>query len=327
MADWKRHPLSAVWGDLPEADMEGLQSDIEKNGLANPIVWLHQGEVLDGWHRYLACRALEREHELEPVVYEGDDAAAFTVSQNRHRRHLTVGQRSMIAHELSEYSAQGRPAGKPENFPVLSQSKAAEQMQVSDRSVRTAKTIKEQAPEKAKAVSEGRMSLNAAAKAIKEPAPEKADAVKKDALVVDGAAADEKASGGPMREEAKGAKDGEAAPEKADAETDAAGIPAYRKMKARIKKLKKRLKSQKKTIEGLNRALDGVEDVGKHGVGIYNMLGSRMVSLNRSFVVIEGLKRMLFDMGQDREKVLNFIRSVDNLSDDEVKNRADGMKS
>ena len=52
----KRHDLSGLFGDMPKDDFAKLTEDIKRHGLQHPIVtW--QGKILDGWHRYNACKS------------------------------------------------------------------------------------------------------------------------------------------------------------------------------------------------------------------------------------------------------------------------------
>ena len=69
--------------------------------------WLYQEQVLDGWHRYLACRETGAAARYE--TFEGDEAAArtFVIAANLTRRHLDPSQRAMIAAKL------GNPACAP----------------------------------------------------------------------------------------------------------------------------------------------------------------------------------------------------------------------
>ena len=87
-----RHPLSAVWGDLPDDQYRELVESVMAHGLRDPILWLYEGQVLDGWHRYRA--SVEAGVEMEQAVYQQDAAAAFVIQRNAQRRHLTAGQRA-----------------------------------------------------------------------------------------------------------------------------------------------------------------------------------------------------------------------------------------
>ena len=89
---------------MPKTEFEALKADIATNGLREPIV-LYQGKVLDGRHRYLACKELEGQGQLpeRPAdgwfrLFDGTDADAklYVTSLNMFRRHLNKSQRAMI---------------------------------------------------------------------------------------------------------------------------------------------------------------------------------------------------------------------------------------
>lgn len=80
-------------------DMQVLRRSLRAIGLLNPIV-LYEGAILDGRHRYLACKA-----ENVPIEYRdfgGDDLAAleFVLAQNLARRQLTVTQKRRLWERL-----------------------------------------------------------------------------------------------------------------------------------------------------------------------------------------------------------------------------------
>ena len=92
MTTYLQHPLSAAFPGMTEADHAALTADIEQHGQRDPIT-LHDGMVLDGWHRHGSCLKLG----IEPIcttLPEGVDPVAFVKSRNLHRRHLTDSQRS-----------------------------------------------------------------------------------------------------------------------------------------------------------------------------------------------------------------------------------------
>lgn len=85
---YERHPLSALWPDMPSEEFNALQADIRANGLRHPIV-LHEGQVLDGWHRYRAWLAESCNFELlERQFGEEEDPISYVISVNARRRHL-----------------------------------------------------------------------------------------------------------------------------------------------------------------------------------------------------------------------------------------------
>lgn len=83
-------------------------------------------------------------------------ATAFVVSLNLHRRHLSESQRGMVAAKLANMPAH-RPGDKSANLQT-SQSRAAELLNVSTRTVAAAAKVKDAgAPELVQAVEAGRV--------------------------------------------------------------------------------------------------------------------------------------------------------------------------
>ena len=145
-------------------EMASLVEDIKANGLAQPIV-THEGAILDGRHRHQAC--LQAGVEPQFTVFRGGDALAFVLSANLNRRHLTVAQRAMVAAKIANMPAH-RPEDKCANLRT-SQPEAAEALGVSRRSVQTAAQILDEAPNLAKEVEAGNITLNAARKQLPPP--------------------------------------------------------------------------------------------------------------------------------------------------------------
>ncbi|MBN2004544.1 MAG: methyltransferase domain-containing protein [Anaerolineae bacterium] len=94
------HPIANLFPLLSEAELQALVTDIQHNGLLNPI-WVHEERIIDGRNRYLACqRAGVTPRYQEWSGNEHADLVRFVVSQNVQRRHLTVGQRTAVAVEI-----------------------------------------------------------------------------------------------------------------------------------------------------------------------------------------------------------------------------------
>lgn len=78
--------------------LDELAADIETNGLIHPLVrWADDtGAVwlLDGRNRAEACQRVGVEPTF--IDWDGDDPAAYVLSANEHRRHLTPSQRAML---------------------------------------------------------------------------------------------------------------------------------------------------------------------------------------------------------------------------------------
>lgn len=159
------------------------------------------GEVLGNWDfdsgKALPIVRIVPGEEDDDYVFVAFDQAncdplAYVLSKNLTRRHLNESQRAMVAAKLATLS-QGRPAEKPANLPVLiegdgggvqdanlhlepqaaglAQADAAKTLNVSERSVRTAKTVLAHgAPELQRAVEAGEVSVSAAADLASLPA-------------------------------------------------------------------------------------------------------------------------------------------------------------
>lgn len=92
------HAACLLFPPLPPAEFASLVADITAHGLLHPIV-LHEGRVLDGRNRLLACR----EAGVEPrfTEWQGDGSPlGWAISANLHRRHLSASQRAVLALDL-----------------------------------------------------------------------------------------------------------------------------------------------------------------------------------------------------------------------------------
>jgi len=107
---------------------------------------------------------------------DGTDPVAFVLSINLHRRHLTESQRSSVAAKLANMRQGERTDLEPSaNLPKVSQADAAGMLNVSERSVTTAKKVLDHgSPELAAAVDSGAVSVSAAAAVSDLPQDEQA---------------------------------------------------------------------------------------------------------------------------------------------------------
>lgn len=159
------HPLADLFPMMDGEAFTDLVDDIRDHGLREPIVLLG-GEVLDGRNRLKACR----ESGVEPrfAEFHGNDPAAFVISLNLKRRHLSESQRSMVAAKLAKL-----PPHRPEKSANLhpSSAEAGKMLNVSRRAVQTAKEVQKRGvPELSKAVEDGEVSVSAASVIAKQPA-------------------------------------------------------------------------------------------------------------------------------------------------------------
>ena len=154
------HPLATAFPAMDAASLVQLRDDIERNGVREPI-WLYEGRILDGRHRYACCTELGI--QCPTRNYEGGNPFAFVVSLNLRRRHLDESQRAMVAAELARLAARGRPEKNQQNC-RFTQSEAAAALNVSTRQVGNAAAVMKHAPVKVvEAVKAGEISVSRAA--------------------------------------------------------------------------------------------------------------------------------------------------------------------
>ncbi len=87
------HPACALWPRPSDEEVLKLAESIRTEGLHNPI-WLCGGAILDGKTRYEACKIAGVEPTFQE--YTGDEPVKFTVAQNARRRHMEVGELSLV---------------------------------------------------------------------------------------------------------------------------------------------------------------------------------------------------------------------------------------
>ena len=166
------HPVADIFPLMEGQAFLDLCDDIEENGLREPI-WLCENRIIDGRNRYRACKEVGATPSYRE--YEGDLAGLipFVLSLNLHRRHLSEGQRAMVAAKVANLThGQRADLARDANLHVLpvTRDEAAGLLNVSPRSVATAKSVLESAkPETIKAVESGGMAPSLAAKVIELP--------------------------------------------------------------------------------------------------------------------------------------------------------------
>lgn len=175
MTKYEFHPLANIFPLIDGQAYDDLKADIFKHGVRETI-WLYEGKILDGRNRYRAACELDIQF-VGFKVFDGDDAAAFVVSLNLHRRHLNEAQRGMVAAKLANMAQGQRTDIQPSaNLQNVSQSDAAEMLNVSTRTVASAKKVIEEAPQEVvQAVERGSMSVSLAAKVAALPEADKAE--------------------------------------------------------------------------------------------------------------------------------------------------------
>ena len=138
--EFTRHRLSSLCGDMDAESFNALVQDIRDQGQLEPIDVVGD-EVLDGWHRYRACRILEIEPKARDLP-EGLEPVGYVLGKNAHRRHMTGEQRAAVVMLAAEWMPPHRPAAKEKGDTVspLSNDAAAARAGVSKRTIQRVKT-------------------------------------------------------------------------------------------------------------------------------------------------------------------------------------------
>lgn len=179
------HPVADIFPMMSDREFIDLVEDIREHGQREPV-WLHaDGRIIDGRNRYNACRRLGDEVKFR--TYDGDDESlvAFVLSLNLHRRHLDESQRAMVAARIANMR-QGERTDIAQ-IQAMSQSAAAELLNVSRSAVQSAKKVQDDgSPALAAAVDAGMVAVSTAANLTDLPPKEQReliDANDKDAIV------------------------------------------------------------------------------------------------------------------------------------------------
>lgn len=162
--DLKQHKLGKIIPKMTDDEFIGLADSIESQGFLDdePII-IHEGRILDGWHRYKACLDLK----ITPAFrdYKGDDPKGYVIAKNLERRHLTDDQRAAAAEAMADAGVGKR--GSDSEGTTLSQ--AATAMAASAHKVKRARAVANAVPAAAEAVKSGEISLSEAERITADP--------------------------------------------------------------------------------------------------------------------------------------------------------------
>lgn len=177
----KDHPISAIYPMMDSAELQELAQDIKANGLLEPIT-LYEGKILDGRNRYLACQQAQVQPRYEQ--FTGNSPAAFVISMNAKRRHLTPSQRAAAAvlaephfaeeakkrqQKAGEHYGRGKKKVLPKlETPIHAADESAKAFGVSHSYVSQAKKLKQEDPEIFADVHAGKKTLQQAERERRE---------------------------------------------------------------------------------------------------------------------------------------------------------------
>lgn len=169
------HEIANIFPMMSPEERAELKAGMKDDGYdeSHPI-WLYQNKIIDGRNRY----EIANELGLEPLFaeYKGSNPLGFAIQENLHRRHLTTGQRSIVAARMkpifTEEAKRRMLAGDNQYSPVenlpegsetgRARDKAAKSLNVSGRSVDDAEKLINERPDLAKEVELGTKSLHEA---------------------------------------------------------------------------------------------------------------------------------------------------------------------
>lgn len=182
--NWRIHELCLAIPEMDPAAYEKLVSSIKKVGVISPIV-VHEGAIVDGRHRWRACKDLGVECPHVQWDQKGS-LVDFVAAANIERRHLTDGQLAAVAVNLLPFyeaeakerqrehggTAPGR-CGDTSRNPARSDGgksavRAAAAVGAKPRSVESAKRVKKEDPQLFDRIVAGEITPTAAERLLKE---------------------------------------------------------------------------------------------------------------------------------------------------------------
>ena len=105
------HPLADIFPLMEGEEFDALVADIKANGLRESIK-LYEGMILDGRNRYRACLAAGvylSHHPIDDMLDVCNETpAAYVISANIHRRHLTAEQKRELILKCADWSKSDR---------------------------------------------------------------------------------------------------------------------------------------------------------------------------------------------------------------------------
>jgi hypothetical protein len=165
--NFELHPACAAWPEMEPHELRDLADDIAVNGLRDPITLTPDDLLLDGRNRALACEMAG----IEPTttIFDGDPWL-FSLSRNRHRRHMTVDQIAIVAAKLArcEHGGDRRSGDFKTSNEGLKVAEVAKAAGVPETAIDSAKVVlRDGAPEERHAVETGRAKLRKTADVVR----------------------------------------------------------------------------------------------------------------------------------------------------------------
>jgi hypothetical protein len=179
---WPLHSACKLWPEMSPAELMALSDDISANGQHDPVVLTPAGELLDGRNRALACLMAGVTPTF--VTYAGDPVL-FSLSRNKHRRHMSEAQIILVTAQLVT-TKQGMNRFTLDHPNGRSIAKAAAEIDVTESKIKNALVVhKHGTAEEIEDVRTGKKKLRPTADKIRDrrralapPAPPKPNSTK-----------------------------------------------------------------------------------------------------------------------------------------------------
>jgi hypothetical protein len=183
--------LESLCPALSADELRLLEESIAADGCRDEIVlWAnHDKTVIDGHNRYRICERLKKPYKTMSLAFGSKDEVKLWMLRNQMgRRNLTDSQRAMLAARMVNLNP-GDNQHTKEVTQICRTSDAANHAAVSPRTVTSArKVIEKGTPELQAAVTNGAVSVSAAAEVAKKPKAEQKKIVAKGPEAVKAAA-------------------------------------------------------------------------------------------------------------------------------------------
>ena len=145
-------------------ELHELADDVTANGLRDPVTLTPDGLLLDGRNRALACQMADV--ETATTIFDGDPWL-FSLSRNKHRRHMTTDQIALIAAELATRTV-GNPNIAIASNEAIGNAEAAKAAGVPETAIDSAKVVlRHGTPEEMEAVKSGKAKLRKTADGVR----------------------------------------------------------------------------------------------------------------------------------------------------------------
>ena len=85
----KLHPIAELFPRMPDGEFEALKEDIRHHGVRQPVL-VHQGQIIDGRHRWEAAQNLDI--ECPTVEWDGQGSVIDAVVSLNLKRGQAAGE-------------------------------------------------------------------------------------------------------------------------------------------------------------------------------------------------------------------------------------------